>query len=295
MRLRAVTLSLMALLLFACGCDQQPAPTQRLQPGPTQRLEPTPTQRLQPASGESTQDRQYKIQVPAGDALKAVHDAFSSYTRDEIVLLELYSDKIVFTALISRREYEKVFGLKPPTYFTHEELEYVRNDQFFWGKSGQAEQVSVDGKVFGGFSLSSGRTQIVAEGSQVGDVLAAMMSGDRLRLEKHYWIDANGKGFPVFDIGVIRQGLPDLDASSASGFTVRESETRCRSYGTRKVVWLDNPAGVFALNGSAIELVQSGSSDVPWVSGGRSVQLGRDILGTTVTQALIQAGLKKCK
>ena len=284
MRLRAVTLPLMALLLFASGCEQQPAPTQRRQPAPTQRR--------QPASGESTQDRQYKIQLSAGDALKAVHDASK---RDEIVLLELYSDKIVFTALISRREYEEVMVLKPPTYLTHEELEYVQNDLLFWGESGKAEQVSVDGKVFGGFSLSSGKTQIVAEGSQVGDVLAAMMSGDRLRLEKHYWIDANEKDFPVFDIGVIRKGLSDLDASSASGFTVRESETRCRSYGTRKVVWLDNPAGVFALNGPAIELVQSGSSDVPWVSGGRPVQLGRDVLGTTVIQALIQAGLKKCR
>lgn len=153
--------------------------------------------------------------------------------------------------------------------------------------------MSVDSEVFKGFSLGSARTQIVAEGSQVGSVLTAMMSGDRLRLEKHYWNDANERDFPVFDIGSIREGLSEVGAFS--GFTVRESETRCKSYGTRKVVWLDNPAGVFALNGPAIELVQSGSSDAPWESGGRPVQIGRDVLGTDVTAALIQAGLQQCR
>ncbi len=276
MLLRAVTLTLMALLVFACGSEQQPAPSQR----------------QQPASEESAQDRQYKIQVSAGDALKAVHDATK---RDEIVLLELYSDKIVFTALISRRKYEEVMALKPPTYLNHEGLEYVQNDLLFWGDPGKTEQVSVDGEVFEGFTLTSGQTQIETVGSQVVNVLAAMMSGDRLRLEKHYWNESNEKEFPVFDIGAIRQGLSHLDASSAAGLTVRESETRCKSYGTRKVVWLDNAVGVFALNGPAVELVQRDSGDVPWVSSGRPVQLGRDVLGTTATQALIQAGLKKCR
>ena len=276
MRLIAVALPLTALLLVACDSEQQAASTQR----------------PQPVLGESAQDSQYKIQVSAGDALKAVHDASK---REELVLLELYSDKIAFTALISRRKYEEVMALKPPTYFKHEGLEYVQNDLLFWGEPGKAEQVSVDGEVFEGFSLASGKTQIVAEGSQVRSVLTAMMSGDRLRLEKHYWNDANEKDFTTFDIGAIREGLSELRPSSASGFTVRESETRCKTYGTRKVVWLENPAGVFALNGPAIELVQSGSSDVPWDFDGRPVQLGRDALGTTVTHALIQAGLRKCR
>lgn len=276
MRLRAIALPLMALLFVACESEQQAASTQRLQSSPE----------------ESAQDRQYKIQVSAGGALNAVHDASK---REEVVLLELYSDKIAFTALISRRKYEEVMTLKPPTYFKHKGLEYVQNDLLFWGERGKAEQVSIDGEVFEGFSLASGKTQIVAEGSRVGNVLTAMISGDRLRLEKHYWNDANQKEFPVFDIGSIREGLSELDASSASGFTVRESETRCKSYGTRKIVWLDNPAGVFALNGPAIELVQSGSSDVPWESGGRPVQIGRDVLGTAVPASLIQAGLQKCR
>jgi hypothetical protein len=135
----------------------------------------------------------------------------------------------------------------------------------------------------------------VAEGSQVGNVLTAMTSGARLRLEKHYWNEANKKDFPVFDIVAIREGLSELGASASSGFVVRDSETRCKSSGTRKIVWLDHPGGVFALNGSAIEIAQSGSSDVPWVSGGRLVQLGRDVLGTTTTDSLIQAGLQKCR
>lgn len=276
MRLTAVALPLIALLLVACDSEQQAASSQRLQPVP----------------GESAQDRQYKIQVSAGAALNAVYDASK---REEIVLLELYSDKIAFTALVSRHKYEEVMALKPPTYIKHDGLEYVQNVLLFWGEPGKAEKVSVDGEVFEGFSLAPGKTQIVAEGSQVGNVLTAMMSGDRLRLEKNYWNDTHDKDFPVFDIGSIREGLSELDASSASGFTVRESETRCKSYGTRKVVWLDNPAGVFALNGQAIELVQSGSSDVPWETGGRPVQIGRDVLGTAVTAALIQAGLQECR
>lgn len=276
MRIGAVIASLVALLLSACGSEQQPQSTER----------------RKPVSRESEQDHEYRIQLSAGDALKAVHDTSK---RDEVVLLELYSDKILFTALISRRKYEEVFVLKPPTYLKNEGLEYVQNNLLFWGEAGKAEQASVDGKVFEGFSLASGTTQIVAEGSQAKNILAAMMSGGTLRLEKHYWNDASEKEFPVFDINPIREGLSALDSSSESGFTVRESETRCKSYGARKVVWLDNPAGIFALNGQAIELVQSGSSDVPWVPSGRPVQLGRDVLGTTVTQALIQAGLKKCR
>lgn len=259
---------------------------------PEDRGKSSKTQRPQPASWESAQDREYNIQVSAGTPLNTVHDTSK---REEIVLLELYSDKIAFTALVSRRKYEEVMALQPPTYLKHEGLEYVQNDLLFWGESGKAEQVSVDGEVFEGFSLASRTAQIVAKGSQVGKVLTAMMSGDRLRLEKHYWNDANEKDFPVFDIDSIREGLSELGASSVSGFTVRESETRCKSYGTRKVVWLDNPAGVFALNGPAIELVQSGSNDVPWESRGRPLQIGRDVLGTAVTAALIQAGLQKCR
>ena len=291
MRLGAVTASLVALLLSACGPEQVPESSERRQPvsGETR---PRDGEAERPHVEESEHDREYRIQLSAGDAQKAVHDTSK---RDEVVLLELYSDKIAFTALISRRKYEEVFMLKPPTYFTHEGLEYVQNDLLFWGEAGKAEQVSVDGKVFEGFSLASGTTQIVAEGRQAVNVLAAMMSGGTLRLEKHYWNDANEKDFPVFDVDVFRDGLTALDSSPASGFTVRESETRCKSYGARKVVWLDNPAGIFALNGQAIELVQSGSSDVPWVPGGRPVQIGRDVLGPTVTQALIQAGLKKCR
>jgi hypothetical protein len=244
------------------------------------------------AGGESAQDRQYKIQVSAGDALKAIHDASK---RDEIVVLELYSDKIAFTALISRRKYEEVMALEPPTYFTHEGLEYVQNDLLFWGEPGKPEQVSVDGEVFDGFSLASGKTQIVAEGGQVQDVLEAMMSGDKLKLNKHYWSDAHEKDFSIFDIGPIRQSLADLDASSGAGFTVRESGTRCKSYDKRKVVWLDSTAGLFALNGQAIELAHSGGTDVPWESGSRQVKIGRDVLGPTVTQSLIRAGLNNCR
>lgn len=276
MRLRSVALLLMALLFAACDSEQQGASTQGPQSSP----------------GELAQDRQYKIQVSVGDALNAVHDASK---RDEIVLLELYDDKIAFTALISRRKYEEVMKLKPPTYFKHEGLEYVQNDLLFWGETGKAEQVTVDGEVFEGFSLASGKTQIVSEGSQVRNVVTAMMSGDKLRLEKHYWNDANEKDFPVFDIGAIRDGLSELSASSESDFTVRESEVRCKSYGKRKVVWLDNPAGVFALNGPAIELLKSGSSDVPWEHGGRPVQIGRNVFGTDITGALIQADMQKCK
>lgn len=276
MRIGAATTSLMALLLPACGSEQHPESAEG----------------RQPVSGQSEHDREYRIQLSAGDALKAVHD---TSRREEVVLLELYSDKIAFTALISRREYEEAFALKPPTYLTHEGLEYVQNNLLFWGEAGKSEQVSVDGKVFEGFSLAPGTTQIVAEGSQAENVLAAMISGGILRLEKHYWNDAGEKDYPVFDIDLIREGLSALGPSSASGFTVRESETRCKNYGARKVVWLDNPAGIFALNGPAIDLVQSVSSDVPWVPRGRPVQLGREVLGTTVTQALIQAGLRRCR
>lgn len=287
MRIATVTVSMLVLLLLACGSEQQPDSTQH-----DSTLQSNSTQFQQPAAGKSGQDREYKIQLSPGDALKAVHDTSK---RDEVVLLELYSDKIVFTALISRRKYEEVMSLKPPTYLDHEGVEYVQNDLLFWGDPGKAEQVSVDGKVFDGFSLASGKAQILAEGSQVARVLTAMMSGNRLRLEKHYWNDANEKDFPVFDIAPIRERLSTLKSSSATGFTVRESETRCKGYGDRKVVWLDNPAGIFALNGQAIEFLQSGSSDVPWGADGRPAQIGRDVLGTDVTAALIKAGLQKCK
>lgn len=276
MKLGSVAVPLMALMLLACGSEQ----------------EPPATQHRQPASGESEQDRQYRIQLSAGDALTAVHDTSK---RDELVLLELYSDKIVFTALISRPKFEEVMALKPPTYHTHEGLEYVQNDLLFWGKPGKAERVSVDGEVFKGFSLAPGKTQILAEGSRAESVVTAMKSGDTLRLEKHYWNDANEKAFPAFNIGPIREGLSALNSSSEAGFTVRESETRCKNDGPRRLVWLDNPAAIFALNGQAIELAQSGSSDVPWESDDQPVRIGRDVLGTDVTAALIQAALEKCK
>lgn len=106
MGFRAVALPVLALLLVACDSERQAASTQQ----------------LQSSSGESAQNRQYRIQVNAGDALTAVHDASK---REEIVLLELCSDKIAFTALISRRKYEEVMALRPPTYIKHEGLEYL--------------------------------------------------------------------------------------------------------------------------------------------------------------------------
>ena len=70
---------------------------------------------------------------------------YQTSKRDEIVLLELYSDKITFTALIGRRKFEEVMTLKPPTYFTYEGSEYVMNDgMLFWVAVGKAESVSVD-------------------------------------------------------------------------------------------------------------------------------------------------------
>ena len=48
-------------------------------------------------------------------------------------------------------------ALKPPTYFSYEGSDYVRNDGLlFWGQEAQPESVSVDGKPFNGFVLVNG-------------------------------------------------------------------------------------------------------------------------------------------
>ena len=222
---------------------------------------------------------------------------YETSKREEIVLLELYSDKIMFTALISRREFEEVMTLKPPTYFKYGGSEYVRNDgMLFWGTVGKAESVSVDGKVFEGFVLVN-KSQISAEGEAARMVLKALRSGNHLKLEKHYWGRDQQKWFPTFDLTSIRDDLSKLNASSASSFTVSDNEARCRQEGPRKIVWVETSAGSFALNGQALDLVRSRrNAGNPWLdSDGRPVRVGRDVLGVDVTASLIKAGLLRCE
>jgi len=85
------------------------------QPAPTQAVEAP----VQPAG------RTYRIPLRAGTAASLVH---KTSKKDEVVLLELFSNKIMFTALISRRKFEEVMTLKPPTYFQYNGLDFVRND-----------------------------------------------------------------------------------------------------------------------------------------------------------------------
>ena len=222
---------------------------------------------------------------------------YETFKREEIVLLELYSDKIMFTALISRRMFEEVMALKPPTYFRYGGLEYVKNDgMLFWGAVGKAESVSVDGKVFKGFVLVN-KSQISAEGEATRMVLEALRSGNHLKLEKHYWGRDKQKGFPIFDLTPIRDNLPKLNASSASSFTVSDSETQCRQDGPRKIVWVETSKGSFALNGQALDFVKSRrNAGNPWLDlDGRPVRVGRDLLGVDVTAPLIEAGLLRCE
>jgi len=253
---------------------------------------------LQPPTEETTKaakdEKTYSIQLAAGAARSLVYETSK---RDEIVLLELYNDRITFTALISRRKFEEVMALKPPAYFNYQGFEYVRNDgMLFWGEIGKAESVSVDGRAFAGFALAN-QSQISAEGDEARAVLGAARSGDRLKLEKHYWDEEGQKGFPSFSLASIRDDLPHLSAFTASSFTVSESETRCRKEGLRKIVWIETAAGSFALNGQAMTLIETRSDEgTPWLgSDGRPVRIGRDVLGVEVTGQLIQAGLRKCK
>lgn len=186
--------------------------------------------------------------------------------------------------------------LKPPTYHSYKGLEYVRNGgMLFWGALGAREVVSVDGKRFESFALVND-SQIAAEGQAAQHVLAALKGGTQLRLEKHYWDSRNRKAYPTFELRSVKGVLNKLGAASSSGFTVSEEETKCRSDGARKVVWLENAHGSFALNGQAVQVVESSqAAGTPWLdSQGRRVQLGRDSLGLEVTTALLEAGLRKC-
>lgn len=273
-----ILLVLTVTLIAGCSDEQKP-------------MAPEPKQK--PVYIEPKQDHQYQVEISAGDSLRAVYKAAN---RDEIILLELYRDKVIFTALLSRRKFEEVMTLKPPTYINYEGLEYVKNDLLFWGDAGKSEIVSVDSKFFGGFFLAPDKAQIIAEGEYASAVIKAMVSGDKFQLNKHYWSNQLKKEVvPVFEINAIRENLSNLNVSSGSSFTVRESETRCKTNGRKKIVWLENAVGIFALNGQAIELANNSRLEAPWDSDSRKVELGRDILGDSTTTALIKAGLKKCE
>ena len=187
--------------------------------------------------------------------------------------------------------------LKPPAYFEYKGSEYVRNDgMLFWGEIGKSESVSVDGRPVEGFALVN-QSQISAASDAARAVLDAARSGNRLKLEKHYWREDGQKGFPSFALASVRDDLSNLSASSATSFTVSESETRCREEGPQKIVWVESAAGSFALNGHAMSLAEIRSDGgTPWLGpDGRPVRIGRDVLGLEVTGQLIQAGLRKCK
>ena len=288
-RLAAVLVGVCAMLI---GCGSEPSSDRATdsQGNGERRAAKTFERR---ASTETT-GKTYRIQLSAGEAQSLVYETSN---RDEIVRLELYSDKIVFTALISRRKFEETRVLKPPTYFIYRGLEYVRNDGLlFWGNVGKSESISVDGKILEGFVLVN-RSQISTEGEAARMVLEELRSSKYLKLEKHYWGGDQQKGFPSFDLSSVQGDLPKLNASSASSFIVGDSETRCRQEGLRKIVWVETSAGVFALNGPALALLRSRRNDGhPWLDlDGRPVRVGRDVLGVDVTASLIKAGLLRCE
>ena len=244
------------------------------------------------ADAASRPGNKYNVQISAGDARTRVYETSK---RGEIVLLELYNDKIVFTALISRCKFEEIMYLKPPTYFNYKDAEYVKNDvMFFGGEAGKEESVSVDGEMFGGFSLNG--SQIAGEGEVVQAVLQAARSGDRLKLEKQYWGPNNKKGYPNFALSGLREDLDNLGSASATSFMVSDAQTQCKRAGPRKIVWIEADEGTFALNGPAIALVRTSTElGAPWRDAqGRPVRLGRDVLGVDVTSSLIEAGLRRC-
>lgn len=240
-----------------------------------------------------TTGKTYRVQISAETAKSLVYE---TSIRGEIVLLELYSDKIMFTALIDRRKFEEVRTLKPPTYFTYKDSQYVKNDIFFWGSAGKPESVSVDDKIFEGFFLENG-SQISAEGKTAQAVMEQFRSGKYLKLETHYLDNDQQKKYPIFDISSVKDDLPKLNPSSASYFVVNDNDTRCIQVGSRKIVWIETSAGSFALNGQALGLLRSRRSDgYPWLdSDNRPLREGRDVLGRDVTAPLIKAGLTKCE
>ena len=240
-----------------------------------------------------TTGKTYRVQISAGAARSLVYETSN---QGEIILLELYSDQIIFTALIDRRKFEEVMTLKPPTYFTYRDSEYVRNDIFFWGNAGKLESVSVDDKFFEGFILVN-KSQISAEEKVAQAVLEKFRSGKYLKLEKQYWSRDQQKRYPIFDISSVKDDLPKLNPSSASYFVVNDNETRCIQEGSRKIVWIETSTGSFALNGQALGLLRSRRSDGhPWLdSDKRPLREGRDVLGMDVTASLIEAGLLKCE
>lgn len=237
--------------------------------------------------------RIYEIQLSAGSAQSVVYEAART---GYIVLLELHSDRIQFTALTSRASYEEVFAGHPPTYYRHKGAEYVKDDGLlFWGSVGKPESILIDGEPISGFELVN-KSQISATGSTAQVVLKLIGTGDVLTLDKHYWDSGNHKRFPAFQLEDVRDSLGSLSPSTSTTFNISEEGVRCMQRGDRKYIWVEAPVASFALNGHAMDLVKrSYQSGSPWLdSAGRPILIGRDVLDSDTLAQLIDAGLREC-
>jgi len=215
------------------------------------------------------------------------------------IVAKINNKTILIEALVPLSEYKKHFTLNLPTKLTYNGISLVKHDTFFWGEDNSTVTLQIDNNQIDGF-IKKNSYQIVYEGNEINNMISKLKTGNRLKINKHFWDNNNKKAYPVFSLTGFTNVLSQLKDSEEGGIVENdypESGLHCKNRNTRKIVWINTSHGSYALNGQAISWVNSvKKSGSPLLgSDGKPMKLGRDHIQSQQLSSLIDKGLKLCK
>lgn len=216
------------------------------------------------------------------------------------VILAVTGDKVSFSAAVPFSEYKELFTLNPPPLLNYKGIKLVKHDTFFWGKKGNPEKITVDGKVFRDFHKSAqNEFQILNNDAAYSNLIKAFEAGNSMILDKHYW-QSREKRYPSFSLaGFTRTYRKYIEGNELSKTVVKDfdpARLMCKQNGSRKSVWINTSHGTYALNGHAMTWFErSKEIGAPLLgTDGKEWKLGRDYIDPSRLNSLIQQGLRKC-
>lgn len=213
------------------------------------------------------------------------------------IVCQVNPSEIIFEALIPFSEYKKHYTFKLPTQLKYKGMNLVRHDTFFWGEEKSPVEVSIDSKKINGFVRISGY-QVSYKGDRINNVIKKLKKANILKIGKHFWDNNNKKRYPEFSLIGFTNSFAKINLNKDSNLhkTYSLSGLRCKKRGARKIIWINTSHGSYALNGQAIEWVQSVErTGSPLLgSDGKPMKIGRNHIPPNKLSKLIEEGLKLC-
>lgn len=232
------------------------------------------------------------------NSIISIYKSEDSYGWHAYIIAEVTNSSAKFTALVSSKEYRKIFTNNPNAYIQLNGTKLVPHETFFWGKTGDAVPIEIDRTSVIGFKKAKHNDYQILFNGNYDALIEKLKKGHTLTIRKHFFKKNGQKAYPTFSlIGFTKNYSTAVDKlTNTPSKTFPISGLMCKQNGMRKRVWINTSHGSYALNGSAISWVQTAKTSGYELIGsdGNPFKIGRDYISSPLLTKLISTGLQHC-